>query len=153
MLFSRSEGCEVEPPHDTLFKGFGNLYKTRILYHSPPPTGNPAYRIGSLCHSDSAEPDSAESDSAESDFVESDSAESDFVEPDSAESMAPLSWTLLCHWHYGTWLHGINFLQMQISLQNQDHMGKYFSIWITGPRWVKIMKKTVVTNLLTLLSL
>ena len=26
MLFSRSEGCEVEPPRNTLFKGFGNLY-------------------------------------------------------------------------------------------------------------------------------
>ena len=28
MLFSRSKGREVEPPHDTLFKGFGNLYSS-----------------------------------------------------------------------------------------------------------------------------
>ena len=26
MLFSRSEGCEVESTHYTLFKGFGKLY-------------------------------------------------------------------------------------------------------------------------------
>ena len=30
MLFSRSEGCEVEPPRDTSKKGFGNLYRTYI---------------------------------------------------------------------------------------------------------------------------
>ena len=28
MLFSRSEGREFEPPRETLFKGFGNLYTT-----------------------------------------------------------------------------------------------------------------------------
>ena len=26
MLFSTSEGREVKPPHNTLFKGFGNLW-------------------------------------------------------------------------------------------------------------------------------
>ena len=31
MLFSRCEAREVESPHDTLFKGFGNLYKTKNL--------------------------------------------------------------------------------------------------------------------------
>ena len=31
MLFSRSEGREVEPPCDTLFKGFGNLYSYLFL--------------------------------------------------------------------------------------------------------------------------
>ena len=30
MLFSRSEGCEVESLRDTLFKGFGNLYSTYL---------------------------------------------------------------------------------------------------------------------------
>ena len=34
MLFSRSEGREVEPPRDTLFKGFGNLY-TRCFSLDP----------------------------------------------------------------------------------------------------------------------
>ena len=31
MLFSRSEGHEVEPPGDTLFKGFGNLYSFTLF--------------------------------------------------------------------------------------------------------------------------
>ena len=31
MLFSRSEGCKVEPPRDTFMKGFGNLYNMLIL--------------------------------------------------------------------------------------------------------------------------
>ena len=31
MLFSRCEAREVKSPHNTLFKGFGNLYKTKNL--------------------------------------------------------------------------------------------------------------------------
>ena len=45
MLFSRSEGRDVEPPRDTFMKGFGNLY-----------TGDPAKnmqqidRVGKWMH-------------------------------------------------------------------------------------------------------
>ena len=56
----------------------------------------------------------------------------DTAKLDSAESMTPR-----------------NLLHLRISPRNQNHMQKYFTIQIMG-RWVKIVKKQRVKNLVTL---